>query len=375
MRVAIAFEYPTVSGGENSLLVALDWLLTGQRCRDLEVVGLCPPSGAVREKLRRLNLETYPFDRHAASSRDEQISRLKAAVTNTGVDLLHANSLSVGRLTGAAVDRLPCPSTAHLRDIQKLSRAAVRDLNQNRRLLAVSQATRDFHVRQGIFGDRCRVVYNGVSVEADPDSHRTVRRRVRGELGIPDNATVLLTVGQIGLRKGLDVLGEAACRLRPPSGTLHWLIAGERFSTKQESIDFQQRVVSLFKSAEPAVATWWLGFRDDVPDLMRASDVLVHGARQEPLGRVLLEAAAHHLPVVATDAGGTCEIFEHGKSALLIPPDDALAVVTTVTRLMTDPEQRRRLAAEAATQVKQRFSIDSSAQQLAGVWREVVQEK
>ena len=56
----------------------------------------------------------------------------------------------MGRLTGAIADELPVPTIAHLRDIIKLSWAATADLNRNRLLIAVSDATRDFHVAQNL---------------------------------------------------------------------------------------------------------------------------------------------------------------------------------------------------------------------------------
>src|SRR5208283_1505697 len=79
--------------------------------------------------------------------------------------LLHANSLAMGRLSGPVAAELSLPSLSHLRDIVSLSRQAVADLNCHARLLAVSAATRQFHVAQGLDAAKTCVLYNGIDLE------------------------------------------------------------------------------------------------------------------------------------------------------------------------------------------------------------------
>ena len=88
---------------------------------------------------------------------------------------------------------------------------------------------------------------------------------------------------------------------------------------------------------------------------------MVHPARQEPLGRVLLEAAAAGLAIVATDVGGTREIFPpHCEAACLVPPDDVQAISAAIGRLLCDDAQRRRLAENARRRVEEAFSLKSA---------------
>ena len=115
-----------------------------------------------------------------------------------------------------------------------------------------------------------------------------------------------------------------------------------------------------------------MGYRRDVPELMRASDVLVHGARQEPLGRVLLEAAASELAIVATDVGGTGEIIVDGESGLLVPADAPEEMAAAICRLIDDESLRRQLASGAHRRIQGDFGIAKSAEALAEVWRSVI---
>ena len=105
---------------------------------------------------------------------------------------------------------------------------------------------------------------------------------------------------------------------------------------------------------------------------MRASDVLVHGARQEPLGRVLLEAAASELVIVATDVGGTGEIIVDGESGLLVPADAPEKMAAAISRLIDDESLRRQLASNARHRIQADFGISESAEALAEVWGSVI---
>lgn len=136
-----------------------------------------------------------------------------------------------------------------------------------------------------------------------------------------------------------------------------WLVIGQRFSGKEESRQFEDR---LHQAAAGPLAgrVHFLGVRDDVDRILNELTLLVHPARQEPLSRVLLEAAAAGLAVVATDVGGTREIFpSEGEAACLVPPDDAQAMSAAIGGLLGDPALRRRLAENARKRAEEAFGV------------------
>lgn len=374
-RIAILVEYPTVNGGENSMLAVLSHLLKGKSssAAGLEFCILGPAQGPMADRVSELGIpitELNLFDDAGRRLPKEQaIPRLLEAVRLSGANLVHGNSLSMGRLLGAVARAHPqFVATAHLRDIMKLSRAAISDLNANRRVCAVSEATLAFHVGQGLNDSVGTVLHNGIDIDAFAVEESS-RLRIRRELGVPEDTTVLLTVGQIGLRKGLDTLAEVAQRLAELRPGIHWLLAGERFSQKAESVEFEAQVLRDFSVCAPALKLHRLGYREDVPDLMRASDLLVHGARQEPLGRVLLEAAASRLAIVATDVGGTGEIIIDGESGLLTPVDSPEAITSAIVRMIDGERLREELAANAHRRIRSDFGIEKSAEALFNVWK------
>jgi glycosyltransferase involved in cell wall biosynthesis len=371
IRIAIVCEYPTLNGGERSLLAMLPHWAPAE----FDVRVLAPGAGPLAEELRIRGIQHVPLELHTPSGvrlpRVECERRLLAALSRQQPGLVHANSLAMGRLTGAIADRIAAPCTSHLRDIVRLSRTAVSELNHNDRLIAVSHATRAFHVAQRIDPARVVVIHNGI----DPCEFQPRPRSgwLREELGLPPAALLIATIGQIGLRKGQDVLAAAAAINAASHPDAHYLLVGERYSSKAESRAFEQNVVRQFADARIADRLHRLGYRRDVPRLLNEIDLLVHPARQEPLGRVLLEAAACGRPVVATDVGGTTEIFRDRESALLVPPDDASALAGSIRTILQDGALAARLGAAARNFTLSRFQVADRAAELARLWRTTAQ--
>ena len=363
-RVAILCEYGSLCGGEHSLLA----LVPAIRDRGWDPLVLAPPHGELAGALADRRIEHIAFS--AGSDPATAVTRLAAVVVDSRARLLHANSLAMCRLAGRLARQTGCPTTGHLRDILNLSRTALADIDSNRRLLAVSQATRDHHVAAGLDPDRTRVVYNGI----DPSAFQNPRRApgwLRRELSITRSSLLVATIGQIGIRKALDVLAEAATRV---TGEIDYVIVGRRYSRKAESVAFEESVFERFAGAAPGGRVHRLGYREDVAELLAEIDLLVHPARQEPLGRVLLEAAAAGRAILATDVGGTREILADGRSAILVPPGDPAALAVGIETLANDAALRARLGAQALEDVGVKFPIRTAAEQLVGAWRDALAE-
>ena len=167
------------------------------------------------------------------------------------------------------------------------------------------------------------------------------------------------------------MLARAAARLAPALPEVHYLIVGERHSRKDESRAFEAALRAA--AAGPLAGHWhFLGPRDDVAEILPELAVLAHPARQEPLGRVLLEAAAAGVAVIATDVGGTREIFApDSASARLVPPDNADSLAEAIRELIGDPRQRSRLGAAARRRAEEAFDVDHAAAGLVEHYRQV----
>jgi glycosyltransferase involved in cell wall biosynthesis len=372
IRIAVLFEYPSLNGGERSMLAVIDELRN--RNSRFEFVALAPPAGPLAVALSERAVSILSFEQHQPNGTRKAPNLLRtellSMIERVHPRVLHSNSLAMGRLTGSTANRISCSCSSHLRDIMRISKAAMADLNRNGRLAAVSRATREYHVSRGMDPRRVDVVYNGVDTsEFQPRLKSDCLIR---ELGLPANAFVVLTVGQIGLRKGLDVLAESAVDVCGRIRNLHFVIVGERHSVKAESIEFERGLDQRIRQAGFGNRWHRLGRRTDVSRLMNAADLLVHTAHQEPLGRVLLEAASSGLPVIATNVGGTPEILEHNFSAVLINAGDVSALSAAILQLYHDAAQRKTLAQHARQTIEESFTVELAANNLSGFWLDVV---
>ncbi len=101
-----------------------------------------------------------------------------------------------------------------------------------------------------------------------------------------------------------------------------------------------------------------LGFRNDVPRLLRALDVFVMSSKEEGLGTSVLDAMAAGVPVAATAAGGIPEMVAHEKTGLLSPVADAKSLASNVLRLIRETDLRRSITNGASARLQTQFVVD-----------------
>jgi len=368
-------EYATLNGGERSMLAILD----GVRAAGYRVTVVAPPEGPLADVLTERNVPVIPFqwtdDAGTRPPQAELRRSLRNVIQQHRPDLIHANSLSTSRLSGPVAADLRVPSIGHLRDIVRLSATAIADLNRHTRLLAVSHATRDYHVAAGLGGAETHVLYNGIDL--DRFRPRSPTGYLHRELNLSPDALLVGSIGQIGVRKGLDVLIRSARSVVTRDPWVHFLIVGRRYSRKDEAVVFEEDLKAA-AAAEPLVGhVHFLDWRDDVAMLLNELTLLVHAARQEPLGRVLLEAAASGVPVIATDVGGTEEIFPRSstpenRGAVLVPQARPKPLAHAILRMLANEAERRRLGTAARRRVQTDFDASTSASGLIAHYRAIM---
>ena len=334
-KILVIAEYGWRNGGENSLLA----VVAGLQHRGWKFVFACPGDSELSDYVRRINIDHVNWSvigKNGSRMSQVEIRRqLAGLIAQQQPAIVHCNSLSTGRLAGPVAAALKIPSLGYLRDIIKLSRQAIADLDQLERIVAVSHATREFHVAQGLNPDHVQVIYNGVDLKQF--SPRDGAGILKSELGIPEAARLILCIGQISLRKGTDTVIKAFLDLAKRFENLHLVLIGMRNSQKQESVEYENSCRRLGDDSLFAGQIHWLGRRTDVDRIFNEARLLLHGARQEPLGRVLLEASASGCPFVATNVGGTSEIVGDCHPDLTMCKVDSVEDMNrTAARLLAD---------------------------------------
>jgi glycosyltransferase involved in cell wall biosynthesis len=353
-----------LSGAERSLQLLLRHL-DPVRVRPL-FAG--PTRGAFPEALAADGVTTLPLTfvplRHAgrvlAAAR-----RLVRLVRAHAVDLLHANGPQTNVPAGLAGRIAGVPVIWHARN---LVAGDMWDVDRALAPLATRIVCNADAIRRRFAGsrgwDRSVTIVNAVDTrEFHPGVPRAPFRR---ELGVPDTAPLVGIVGRIGLGKGHEHFVEAALRLLAGGLDAHFVIVGDPlFDEDAWRADALHRVV---KDAGREDRVRFVGYRRDVPAVMRGLDALVLASDAEPCGRVLFEAMASGTAIVATASGGTPEIVRHGIEGLLVPPRDPAALAHAIGVLAADTSLRARLGAAGVARVAAEFTIERYVHRMLAVY-------
>ena len=370
-HILLVCEYTTLNGGERSMLVTLP----GLRKQGFRISVVTGSSGPLVEKLKGLDVRTRSFAFHDERGRRFPQSTLREGLARLveyeAPQLVHANSVAMSRLLGPVMRIAGRPSLGHLRDIVKLSPTAIADLSCHNRLVAVSQATREWFVKAGIRPTKIHVTKNGVDLDVFKPRPQT--GYLHRKLLLPSNALLMAAVGQIGLRKGFDIVLEAMRHVLKRHHNSHLIVVGERYSEKAESRRFAEQLRHRADTEALRGRVHFLGYRDDIHLVLPELTLLVHAARQEPYARVLIEGAATGIPIVATRVGGTTEIFPpNTHAACLVAPENPLETANAIDHLLSDSALRMAMGSAARRRAVENFGIAVATESLAGHYRELI---
>ncbi|MEP7048803.1 MAG: glycosyltransferase family 4 protein [Pseudomonadota bacterium] len=192
---------------------------------------------------------------------------------------------------------------------------------------------------------------------------------VRADLGIASDAPVLICVARVFKTKGQGLLIEALGLLKNELPNIKLLIVGQDYPPGNNYTDELKALAERLGVSHNVIFT---GLRNDVPRLMAAADIMAMPSFEEPFGLVYAEAMAMKKPVIAFDNGGTPEVVEHEKSGLLSPQDDVPALAANIKRLVMDAKLRAEMGEYGRRQVEKRFVPQRLAEDVAGVYRELL---
>jgi glycosyltransferase involved in cell wall biosynthesis len=235
------------------------------------------------------------------------------------------------------------------------------------RAIAVSGSTRDFLVRERhVPAERVRVIWNGAPLDEFAPRPPERVRALRRELGLPEDALVVGTIGRLNEQKGHRYLLDAAAQFLPRHPTARLLIVGDG-----------DLAVPLREQAQRlgiADRTLFAGHRTDVPDLLGVLDVFVISSTYEGTPLALFEAMASGKAIVSTAVDGCREVLEEGRTGRLVPPQDPGALAQAIDDVLANPERRSALA-HMAHEASARYDIRSCVAQMEQLYDEVLAER
>lgn len=199
------------------------------------------------------------------------------------------------------------------------------------------------------------------SVDVRRYQRQVDRASIRRRIGVPEHAQVMAVVATLKPQKGHRYLIDAVSSIVPRLPSLHVLIIGD--GELRQELRAQVRAAGLDEQVH------FLGSRDDVPDLLAASDFFVLPSLWEGLSLALLEAMSSGLPVVATAVSGTSQVITPGVTGLLVPPGDSRQLAEAIVRLLSEPDRGRAMGAAARDSVRASFGAVRQAEEHLALYR------
>lgn len=291
-----------------------------------------------------------------------------------GFDVLCANSQKALFVCALAAVLARRPLIWFLHDI--MTDAAFSSVNRRaalvfarlfaRRIAVNSQETGKALAAAGGQQEKVRLIYNGFDVSSPPRRSKNEMTARRRALGFDATKPVIGVFGRLCEWKGQHVLLEA---LEDLPGVQAMIVGAPLFGEEP----YEARIHAAAEDPCLKDRVRFLGFRDDVLELMCLCDIVVHTSiAPEPFGRVVVEGLLAGRPVIATAAGGLAEIIRDGETGLLVPPDDAPALAVAISRLTSDKDLAQKLQIAGRTDAVHRFSQAATQKAFAALLAELV---
>ncbi len=234
------------------------------------------------------------------------------------------------------------------------------------RLIAVSPHEREVAIQSGAaLPHQVVTIVNGLS--DDELALRPPSASLRRELGLPEGAPIVGSIGRLGRQKGYDVFIRAAKLIRESAPGVHFLLVGKgSYEGQLKALAHEQGLDDVFHFA---------GERDDVLDLFALLDVFVMSSRWEAMPYALLEAMGAGRAIVMTRIGGLESVLENGRAGAIIEREDVPALARETLRLLADPARRAAMGCAAREIVSRDYRLAPSIRRIEDIYCEVHHER
>jgi glycosyltransferase involved in cell wall biosynthesis len=392
VRVAYIEQDSGIGGAEVNLV----YLLNGINKDLFSPVVVVPYEGHLTERLGKMSVKYHVIPRFKFISTSTYILgrkifnplavlydvivfvptilKLSNYLKREGINVVHTNSM-LAHIYGAIAAKIAgVPCIWHMQDVVDpkmavgLARRALVFFGRilPEKIVVVSKAVGQMFAGKHI--QKVQVVFNGTdTIKYSPEIDGS---GIRKEFNISDEECVVGIVGRLVHWKGQKEFLRAAAVIADRIPNTRFLIVGDTtFGAKQ----YKEVLYNLACELGIESKVIFSGGRDDIPNIIRAMDVMVHASiSPEPFGLVIIEGMASGVPVVASNRGGPVEIIEHGEDGFLVDPEETESVVNIVIELLKDKSLCKNIGEKARKKVVEQFSVEKFVRQFENIYKEAI---
>lgn len=384
IRILYISHSSHISGAEMSLLALLQYLDRNA----FEPFVIFPEPGPLKERVEALGIKTFicplewwirgsqniGFEGTEISARVHSIAnimnRIKPHLVHTNTSVLLEGALAA-KLTGIQhiwhlhEHLIEHPDLTTLLSISSVYQ--VMDWLSNRivtisdtlrkQLLSFIPAEKLVTIRNGVDSDRFKEPLDGDCL--------------RDELGVPADAILIVSIGALVKVKGHDSLLEAASLVKRKRRDIRFLIVGPGSPEAADTLLEQIHNLNLDDMV------YYLGFREDIPQILHNCDFVVHPSIIEGFPIVPLEAMAAGKPVVATSLGGVAEelLGRNGECGFIVPVNDAESLCKRILEISQDKTKREEMGKRAQDRFNEMFKAEGFARRFEILYKEILDNK
>ena len=208
--------------------------------------------------------------------------------------------------------------------------------------------------------NRIRVIYHGIN----PDEFLPeATEDLRNTLGIPLHNPLIGFVGRLNIQKGITYILQAFEKVLKRIPETHLLMVGEG--------DLKEKIETTAKDKGFSNNIHIVGFRDDIPNVMRTIDLLILPSVWEGFGIVLIEAMASQKPCITTDISSMPEIVVNGKTGVVVPPKNAGQLSEAIIDLIGNPSKANKMGIQGRKVVEAKFTLKKMIDQYEQLFSEM----
>jgi glycosyltransferase involved in cell wall biosynthesis len=228
--------------------------------------------------------------------------------------------------------------------------------------VAVSDPNRVLGQSYGIFRcEECALIRSGVDF-ADFREPGIGKVKKKIELGLEPSDKIVGIVASFTPAKALHLFLEAASRIANEISGVRFLLVGD--GSLRPQLEAQAETLGI------SSAVRMLGWRHDVPELLRTFDVFLLTSLWEGLPRSIVEAFISGVPVVASHVDGIGEVVQEGRNGFLVPPGNAEAMAAAVIRMLKDEPLRQTMGEQARSSVND-FSVEKMLKDYSDLYENI----
>lgn len=234
---------------------------------------------------------------------------------------------------------------------------------KNNYYIAISNVIKEQLLSENVRESDIQVIHHGIDTSIFTPQSDSVSEQLAFEWGKRDGVFLIGAVGRMQPVKGFKYFIEACAIIEQQMpGSFRFLIIGE--GPERTNLE---KLVSEYQLED---VIYFVGFRKDVANCLRALDGYVNSSLSEGLGLAVMEALATGVPVVTTNVGGIKDFARHGENCLVVEPANSEQIAQALLKLCTDKELATKLSKQGVKDMHTSFSQEQMAKKTAFYYRQ-----